>query len=1268
MNHGGIVRENQLDEWVRGHSEVAKGVIVELVWRLVAAACPRPKERRFPLGDSIGQPGPDGVLDTDFGFAPFVPEGRSLWEIGTGVKAGDKATSDYRDLTKDTPEETRRKSTFVFVTPLSGRRDWQYTWREDAQGAWLEDRRNRHDWRDVCVIDGSGLVDWLQQFPAVEQWLAASMGLPADEIQSAEQRWDELRTIGEPPPLSPDVFLIGREKARGQVEELFAEKTVQVRLDTHFPDDVVPFACACIAHMDAESRVDVAGRSLVISSAKAWDAITALRQRHILVADFDLDECDTTGARLLEKARRSRHAVVYGGMPGGIPHPNRVSIPGPKGYQIRDALQKAGYNEERARILGQKAAGNLGALLRCLQNLSVMPEWAQQTDAAELAIAELLGSWQEGVDGDKTIAERLSKKAYGEWIGQIREFALRPGTPLSHRDGKWKVIARYEGWYALGPKLFDDHLGRFHECVVAVLSEPNPMFELPAGERYMANVRGKVLKHSNSLRDGLAESLALLGSQPKALRSCSRGKPQTIAALTVRKVLADADSILWGSLNHVLPLLAEAAPGEFLDAVEKALKSDPCPFDALFAEESTGIFGANYMTGLLWALETLAWDAELLTRVAVILGELAARDPGGNWGNRPANSLSTILLPWLPQTCATTAKRRTAVETLAFEFPRIAWELLLAFLPGSQQMSSGSRKPVWREIIPTDWKDGVTSAEYWEQIRIYVELITSIARTDLSKLGELIDHLDDLPKDVRDQVLVHLESEQIVSLPEDQRLLLWTELLGVVVKHKKFADAEWAMESEEVERIARVTDQLKPLAPELRYRRLFSNRGLELFEEKGNYREQEKKLLQRRKDGVKEVYTSGGMPLILDFARVVESPMHLGIALGRIDGEEVDRAILPELLDIKEKPLSEFAGGFVWGRFHASGWQWVDALDVSQWSLAQIGQFLACLPFEPETWKRTSDLLGQDESPYWVRAAVNPYGVESSVESAVDRLLEHGRPYAAIRCLAAMCHQEQPLNSKQAVRALMSTHDSSEDPHATDAYDFREVIKALQESEDTDPEDLFQVEWAYLPFLDHDQGSRPRLLEQRLADEPAFFCEAIRIVYRSKKEEEPEKEATQNQKDIGSNVYRLLHGWRRPPGIQEDGTFDGGALLAWLDAVKQTCADSGHLEVALLTVGHVFAYMPADPDGLWIHHAAAEVLNAPDADDMRDGFTTQLYNLRGVHGFTAGQQEKKIAQKYRGQADEVEAQGYHRFATALRRLAAQYDREAEREEMRDPFE
>ncbi|MCU7885381.1 MAG: hypothetical protein KZQ82_14415, partial [Candidatus Thiodiazotropha sp. (ex Lucinoma annulata)] len=117
MSNSQIVNENQLDEWVRGNAAEAQGKIVELIFRLVCASCQKPNNRRFPLGDSIGQHGADGELDTEVGYEPFVPEGKSIWEIGTSINARVKATNDYKNSTHDTPEESRREATFVFVTP-----------------------------------------------------------------------------------------------------------------------------------------------------------------------------------------------------------------------------------------------------------------------------------------------------------------------------------------------------------------------------------------------------------------------------------------------------------------------------------------------------------------------------------------------------------------------------------------------------------------------------------------------------------------------------------------------------------------------------------------------------------------------------------------------------------------------------------------------------------------------------------------------------------------------------------------------------------------------------------------------------------------------------------------------------------------------------------------------------------------------------------------------------------------------------------------------
>src|SRR5690606_10344676 len=152
--------------------------------------------------------------------------------------------------------------------------------------------------------------------------------------------------------------------------------------------------------------------------------------------------------------------------------------------------------------------------------------------------------------------------------------------------------------------------------------ERDPAFELPPEERYAARIHRKTMSYSAELRKGLAEGLALLGTHPEAASHCSAGKADLTAFVAVRDILDGADVTLWGSLNPVLPILAEASPRAFLEAVEGAVGATPCPFDKLFAQEDTGMTGQNYLTGLLWALEGLAWDPELLVRVVVVFGDL----------------------------------------------------------------------------------------------------------------------------------------------------------------------------------------------------------------------------------------------------------------------------------------------------------------------------------------------------------------------------------------------------------------------------------------------------------------------------------------------------------------------------------------------------------------------------------------------------------------------------------------------------------------------
>ena len=310
-------------------------------------------------------------------------------------------------------------------------------------------------------------------------------------------------------------------------------------------------------------------------------------------------------------------------------------------------------------------------------NHQTNPDWNRSPYAPNLTVANLLGEWNEQNKADLEIIGQLANEKYEKWIPKIREVLQQAISPVNLKNGKWHVIDRKGLWQELGRRVFDDSLDKLRQCAVTVLSERDPQFELAPKQRWLAQLYGKVLKYSPELRKGLAETLALLGAKPNALTNCSRHKAEATAGLIIREIFENPDSVLWSSLNDLLPTLAEAAPGEFLAVVKKALKQTPCPFDELFPQESSD---RDYLSGLLWALETLAWDTEYFVDVCVVLGELAERDPGGNGMNRPAHSLTTILLPWRPQTTASIDKRKTAVRTLQNEVPRVAWELLLSLL------------------------------------------------------------------------------------------------------------------------------------------------------------------------------------------------------------------------------------------------------------------------------------------------------------------------------------------------------------------------------------------------------------------------------------------------------------------------------------------------------------------------------------------------------------------------------------------------------------
>lgn len=1257
-----IVTESQLDNWVRGNATEAQGKIVELVWRLVCVSCPRPTHRRFPLGDSIGQHGADGELETAIGFSPFVPEGRSIWEIGTNVDARAKANRDYKDSTRDTPKEVRNETTFIFVTPLSGRRDWKDTWKPEGIEAWLSEKRALQQWKEVIVLDGTQLADWISLFPAVGHWLGATIGQLPEDFDTAEYHWQIISAFGAPPPLIPDLFTIGREQAAEKLRRLIVDQNdSQLRLDTRLPQHPKDFVSAFIASLPEEDRVEHQNKVLIFNSADTFKKACSLNESHVFIADFDLDSA--IGPQLIQRALQRRHAVIYSSPPGGPPHGNACELLSPRMHEMKNALIQSGYTEERARSLTNRAGRDLNALLRLIQNLSALPEWATQSGASDLAIAQLIGQWQDESEGDQEIIGELSGKPYGEWIVRVREAASAKSAPLEFFDGRWKFTSRYEPWLYLGKLIGPEILERFEKLSTIVLSEPDPRLDLPKEQRHAVSIYGREQKYSNRLRAGISETLALLGSHGESLTSCPEGKPYQVASRVVNDLLAQADSIRWASLNDALPFLAEAAPDAFLSAVGGASEKSDGPFSEVFAEEGDMFHGGSFLTGLLWALESLAWSGDYLIRVCSILANLASVDPGGQWSNRPANSLITILLPWLPQTVGDADKRHAAVRAIARDQPEVAWELLLALLPKNHSTSSHTHRPKWRNFIPEDWKEGVTYGQYWNDEVFYADLALELAGNNPARLEELLLFYFRMPPQISDfneMLRVRLQSETILELPEEDRFKLWIALTTKIMNHRKYADSNvWAVPEEALEELDAVAEKIKPEKPEVRHKRLFSGRDFDLYDERGNWEEQRTRLLQRRIEALREILDRRGFEALKSFWRSVESPHEVGNAYGADVERANDAQVLPTFLESENEADFRFAYSYTWRRFNLNKWDWVDSIDRSNWSASAKAKFFTALPFVNEVWKRITEELAEDESEYWTRAQVFPTldNVEN-IKYAIDQLIKNGRADSAIQFLTL----NKLWGGKYSELGLRALEAFSDENHI-DAYEIEELFNHLQNDETVDEERLATMEVKFLSLLNKFGSARPRTLNRHLAERPNFFCEVIRMLYRPRKEvdEESEKEpeVDERTKRIAERVYRLLMDWDHPPGRMPDGSFDGEHLHQWVEDVKTKSLETGHWEIASYHLGEVLFYAPRDENGLWLE-SVCELLDSKEEPEYRRGLTIRIFNSRGVHGFSGGKEEMELAEKWEEVADQADSKGFSRLATTLRKLGKSYREESKR--------
>ena len=569
----------------------------------------------------------------------------------------------------------------------------------------------------------------------------------------------------------------------------------------------------------------------------------------------------------------------------------------------------------------------------------------------------------------------------------------------------------------------------------------------------------------------------------------------------------------------------------------------------------------SYHTGLLWALESLAWFPEYISRASLILAKLSAIDPGGTLSNRPINSLTEIFKPWHYQTLASFEVRMQVLKLIVSREPEIAWTLLIRMLPDpSGGIGQLTYKPRWR-LFDLEKEKPISYKEIYDTHSAVVDLLISIFDYSESKFTKLIDESVNLFPSDRNNLLTFVEK----VLPEVEQIefTAWHTTRSILHHHRSYPDTNWALPEIELIRFEKLYEKLTPKDEIKKMIWMFNSNWLNFPEgyqhQKVSNDEQEKIILNKRITELQIIYQKFGLEKIIQLNEMVKEGRILGDALSYLIDDENEIIKLCSLCKAEKDKLG-FLQGFVFRKSILNGLDWVltlfRKLETLKYSNQDRASLLIPLIQSQKLWNYIESTNKEIINEYWKHIYPLFYGISTDEKIyGLKKLIEHGRFYSAIH---ACSHFVEDMPSEIIITILKKagTENTDEDGRF-DGYEVNRLFNIFDQRTDFDSSFIFELEWLFLPLLSsYSNNRKPKQLHDELSRKPEFFMEVMKWSYKPDDEtiiEEERNSLTDEQiySRAKHSIY-LLSSWNKIPGVDESGNINYDFLIDWVRNISES--------------------------------------------------------------------------------------------------------------------
>lgn len=1073
-----------------------------------------------------------------------------------------------------------------------------YIWADPTCNTFLKKHKDdiEHAEAQKAILSAKELIQELKEYQEAEfKRLNQKMDtlLKRGAVQ-CEQYWKRKFTTQDI-VLPYSVILGGREDAIKKVEEVLDQAGV-----LYVKSETRQESMAFVAAVVSTHKTDASRPTYIVDDINVYREIAEQEGPEIIITSLSEDTpwC----------AVANKHSVIVCFGKGDKATPGyEVQLPSIDNHLFVDALKESGLQEAKARKLAKEASFDVNCLWRNLSIVEVNEVWNTPENERLLLPALLIGAWNDSFPNDRELVSQMAGMPYDEYKAKLQLFVSKEESPFKVINTEWRLKTPRTMLETYKNDISIDSINMFFENIEWLFEDDDPEAEAKRNATELQLWQDKNA-YSYTIKEGAFQTLALL-----SIIYESDSTIKNKINLLVRTKLKDFTLSRYISNKRVIKWIAEAAPEMFLEFLENDIRKGDELASKLFEIKKSNESLTNtkvFYIELLWVLESIAWDENLLPRVTAILMHYCKYPNESGYVNKPINSLYNIYRFPVPQTFATFEQRLAILNQLSENNSVYIYDLCMRILKGLDSTAFDTTvRFAWRWNERYD-NTSLNKTFTYKEIESIVELAMRHCSWSKYEIESWLN-LSTSPMlvynrtEILDCIRLHLD-----AIWGDEKII-HTLRVNIIHRNIMCRDANWALNSTELDAYRRLLKDIVPNDIISKNKHIFENIFIS-DPAAGIGVDNLEYAKKKRKETLQLIIDALGEDGIWQLEKNANSKEAVAAGLVELTKSRYSEKVYRKWA--KGELTEDFTSRYYSELYYTLGEQrYLKIVDELRSINADTILIVLCAPsFKRSLASIAEGLSREQENLYWQKVAL--WQIEPQDASYVLEKMKKANRYGDILQHFFTFNKNIVLPENERVAILCEMYEKGDIlTLANKAYQVSEILKTISLPQ-TQPQrnEILQIEFLLYQNLQHYMPGLSLHIVREINNDPEVLMSLVEIIYMKDKgyRDEIKEEESEFRKQLAQMGWSFMYHYHQVPCLDDEGNVDGEKLRKYIGRLQDLMREKHYETVMPLVLGKILGDMPEKAD--YPSDIMCQLVEELNDDRIDAEIGCAIFNRRGM--------------------------------------------------------